>query len=66
MKRTVFGGRLLPWLLLAPQLLVTAIFFLWPAGQAVRQSFLREDAFGFSSTYVGLANYRAILAAAST
>ena len=62
MKRTVFGGRLLPWLLLAPQLLVTAIFFLWPAGQAVRQSFLREDAFGFSSTYVGLANYRAILA----
>ena len=61
MKRTVFGGRLLPWLLLAPQLLVTAVFFLWPAGQAVRQSFLREDAFGFSSTFVGLGNYRAIL-----
>ncbi len=61
MKRTIFAGRLLPWMLLLPQLLVTAVFFLWPAGQAVRQSFLREDAFGFSTTFVGLANYRAVL-----
>jgi len=60
MKRTVFGGHLLPWLLLAPQLLVTIVFFLWPAGQAVRQSFLREDAFGLSTSFVGLANYRAL------
>ncbi|TNC49182.1 sn-glycerol-3-phosphate ABC transporter permease UgpA [Rubellimicrobium rubrum] len=60
MKRTVFGGRLLPWLLLAPQLLITMVFFLWPAGQAVRQSFLREDAFGLSTNFVGLANYRAL------
>jgi sn-glycerol 3-phosphate transport system permease protein len=60
MKRTVFGGRLLPWLLLAPQLLVTIVFFLWPAGQAVRQSFLREDAFGLSTSFVGLANYKAL------
>lgn len=62
MKRTIFGGRLLPWLLLAPQLLVTGIFFLWPAGQAVRQSFLKEDPFGLSTSFVGLANYRALLA----
>jgi sn-glycerol 3-phosphate transport system permease protein len=61
MKRTIFAGRLLPWMLLLPQLLITAVFFLWPAGQAVRQSFLREDAFGFSTTFVGLANYRAVL-----
>lgn len=60
MKRTTFGGRLLPWLLLAPQLLVTLVFFLWPAAQAVRQSFLREDAFGLSTTFSGLANYRAL------
>ncbi len=60
MKRTLFGGRLLPWLLLAPQLLITAVFFLWPAAQAVRQSFLREDAFGFSTQFVGIANYRAL------
>jgi sn-glycerol 3-phosphate transport system permease protein len=56
-KRTIFGNKGLPYLLLAPQLTVTTIFFLWPAAQAVRQSFLREDAFGLSSTFVGLRNY---------
>lgn len=59
-KRTIFGNKGLPYLLLAPQLVITAIFFLWPAGQAVRQSFLREDAFGLSTTFVGLRNYRAL------
>ena len=57
MKRAIFGHKALPWLFLAPQLLVTIVFFLWPAGQAVRQSFLQEDAFGFKSTFVGLKNY---------
>ena len=61
MKRTVFGHKLLPWLLLAPQLAVTAIFFLWPAGQAIRQSFLREDAFGLKTEFVWFANYAALL-----
>lgn len=56
-KRTIFHNRWLPYLLLTPQLAVTVIFFLWPAAQAVRQSFLREDAFGLSTTFVGLANY---------
>lgn len=60
MKRTIFGNRLLPWALLAPQLAITAVFFLWPAGQALWQSFLRQDAFGFSTTFVGLANYAAL------
>lgn len=59
-KRTIFGNKGLPYLLLAPQLVITAIFFLWPAGQAVRQSFLREDAFGLSTTFVGLRNYRTL------
>ncbi len=62
MKRTIFGNRLLPWFLLAPQLAVTGVFFLWPAGQAVWQSFLRQDAFGFSTTFVGFANYGALFA----
>jgi len=56
-KRTIFRNRWLPYLLLAPQLAVTVIFFLWPAAQAVRQSFLREDAFGLSSEFVALENY---------
>ena len=60
-KRSVFTQRLLPWLLLAPQLAVTLVFFIWPAGQAVWQSFLREDAFGLSSQFVGVANYAQLL-----
>lgn len=60
MKRTLFRHQLLPWLLLAPQLAITLVFFLWPAGQAIWQSFLRQDAFGFSTTFVGWANYVAL------
>jgi sn-glycerol 3-phosphate transport system permease protein len=60
MKRPIFQNRLLPWLLLAPQLAITAVFFLCPAGQAMWQSFLRQDAFGFRTTFVGWANYIAL------
>ena len=60
-KRAVFGSRYLPYGLLAPQLLVTFVFFYWPAAQAVRQSFLLEDAFGISSSFVGLENYETLL-----
>lgn len=60
MKRTIFRHQLLPWLLLAPQLAITLVFFLWPAGQAVWQSFQREDAFGLKTEFVGLANYTAL------
>ncbi|MGP1357214.1 sn-glycerol-3-phosphate ABC transporter permease UgpA [Roseicyclus sp.] len=56
-KRTIFGNRGLPYLLLLPQLAITAVFFLWPAGQAVYTSFRREDAFGLNTTFVGLNNY---------
>ncbi len=62
MKRAIFRQKVLPYLLIAPQLAVTAIFFLWPAGQAVVQSFEQEDAFGLKTTFVGLDNYRALFA----
>ena len=61
MKRTIFSHQLLPWLLLAPQLAITFIFFLWPAAQAIRQSFLRQDAFGIHTSFAGLTNYRNLL-----
>ena len=61
MRRTVFPHKLLPWLLLTPQLAITLIFFYWPAAQAFRQSVLKEDPFGLTSTYVGLANFRKVL-----
>jgi sn-glycerol 3-phosphate transport system permease protein len=57
-KRTVFSGKLLPYALLAPQLAVTFVFFYWPAGQAVYQSFLLQDAFGISTEFVWFDNYR--------
>ncbi|MCE8010061.1 sn-glycerol-3-phosphate ABC transporter permease UgpA [Halomonas desiderata] len=56
-KRMTFPGRWLPYALLAPQVIVTLVFFIWPASQALYQSLLREDAFGLSSSFVGLANF---------
>ncbi|TKT80372.1 sn-glycerol-3-phosphate ABC transporter permease UgpA [Aquamicrobium sp. LC103] len=59
--RVTFPNKLLPYLLLAPQLAITIVFFYWPASQALRQSLLREDPFGLQSTFVGLANFRRVL-----
>ncbi len=47
----------MPWVLVAPQLVVVLVFFFWPAGQAIWQSVLREDAFGLSSVFVGAENF---------
>ncbi len=60
-KRSIFSGRALPYLLLAPQLAITLVFFYWPASQAIRQSFLLEDAFGLSTDFVWFENYKALL-----
>jgi sn-glycerol 3-phosphate transport system permease protein len=56
-KRVVFRNAWLPWLLIAPQLAVVLVFFFWPAGQALYQSVLQQDAFGTSTEFVGLANF---------
>jgi sn-glycerol 3-phosphate transport system permease protein len=61
-RRVVFRGKVLPYLLLAPQLAVTLVFFFWPAGQAIWQSLHREDPFGLSSRFVGIDNFSAVLA----
>ena len=63
-KRAIFGSRTLPYLLLAPQLVVTLVFFYWPASQAVWQSFLLQDAFGLRTDFVWLENYRHLFAQA--
>jgi hypothetical protein len=60
-RRVVFKNRYLPYLLVVPQLLVTAVFFLWPAFQAMEQSFYLEDAFGFSRQFVRLENYQLLI-----
>ncbi|SFN92748.1 carbohydrate ABC transporter membrane protein 1, CUT1 family [Bradyrhizobium sp. Ghvi] len=56
-KQAIFQSKLLPYLLVAPQLAVVLIFFYWPALQAVVQSFLLQDAFGLSSSFVWFDNY---------
>jgi sn-glycerol 3-phosphate transport system permease protein len=61
-KRALFSSKILPYMLLVPQLAITLIFFYWPASQAVWQSFLLEDAFGLSSEFVGFENYRLLFA----
>ncbi|EHP43226.1 binding-protein dependent transport system inner membrane protein [Cupriavidus basilensis OR16] len=48
----------MPYLLVLPQMAVTLIFFFWPAGQALYQSVLRQDAFGIDLQFVGLENFR--------
>ena len=60
-RRVVFPNKLLPYLLLAPQIAITLVFFFWPAFQAVRQSLYRDDPFGFSSRFVGLDNFELVL-----
>jgi sn-glycerol 3-phosphate transport system permease protein len=59
-KTAHFKGYLIPALLLTPQLLITLVFFYWPASQAVWQSFLLEDAFGTSSNFVWFENYKVL------
>src|SRR4029079_19696423 len=61
-KSVVFNSKLLPYLLLVPQLIITFVFFYWPASQAVWQSYLREDAFGLTSEFVGMENYLSLFA----
>jgi len=56
-KRVYFTSKWLPYLLVAPQLAVTVIFFLWPAGQAIMQSTQLPDPFGLSTEYVGFENF---------
>ena len=44
-------------MLVAPQMAVVLVFFFWPAGQALYQSLLTEDAFGTSTEFVGAENF---------
>ncbi|SFB67976.1 sn-glycerol 3-phosphate transport system permease protein [Polaromonas sp. OV174] len=61
-KRVLFRSTWLPWLLLAPQVLIISVFFFWPAGQAVLQSFQIQDAFGLSREWVGFENFKSLFA----
>jgi sn-glycerol 3-phosphate transport system permease protein len=61
-KRVRFRSAWLPWVLIAPQMAIVLVFFFWPAGQALWQSLLQQDAFGTSVEFVGLQNFRQLFA----
>lgn len=60
-KRAIYTEKLLPYLLLVPQLAVVFVFFYWPASQAIYQSVLLEDAFGLRSEFVWFENFEILL-----
>ena len=64
-KPVWFQSRWLPWVLMAPQLAIIGVFFFWPAGQALLQSLQQQDAFGTSTEWVGLDNFRRLFADAT-
>jgi sn-glycerol 3-phosphate transport system permease protein len=61
MKRTVFPNRWLPYALVAPQLLVTLVFFFWPALDSLRLSLYRASPFGDRLIFIGLGNFQRLL-----
>lgn len=61
LKRVHFSSSLLPYFLVAPQIIITLVFFIWPASQAVYQSFLIEDAFGLSTEFVWFENFEYLM-----
>jgi len=60
MQKVGFKGIAFPYLLIAPQILITLVFFYWPASQAVWQSFLIQDAFGTRTEFVWFENYETL------
>lgn len=64
MKRSIFKNRWLPYLLIAPQLLVVIVFFFWPAFDSLRLSFFKVSPFGDRQIFVGLENFIELLTSA--
>ncbi|EPJ2723694.1 ABC transporter permease subunit [Vibrio vulnificus] len=57
-RRQHFSHTPLPYLLLAPQIMIIGVFFIYPAAQAIYLSFMLEDPWGLSSTFVWFENYQ--------
>ena len=62
MARAVFKHRGLPYVLVLPQVLVTLVFFIWPAFESLRLSLYRTSPFGDKTFFVGLENFAKLLA----
>jgi sn-glycerol 3-phosphate transport system permease protein len=60
-KRTLFRSPWLPYVLVGPQLLITLVFFFWPAIQAIHQSLLQQDVFAARTSFVFLDNFKELI-----
>jgi sn-glycerol 3-phosphate transport system permease protein len=60
-RRVIFPNKVLPYLLLVPQLAVTVVFFFLPAIQAIYYSVLIQDPFGLRTQFVWFENFTTIL-----
>jgi sn-glycerol 3-phosphate transport system permease protein len=61
-KRVVFRSAWLPYALVAPQIVITVVFFFWPALEAMYYAFLVQDPFGLSSHFVWFQNFQVLFA----
>ena len=61
-KRVRFVSSWLPWVLIAPQMVIVLVFFFWPAGQALYQSVLSQGIFGGDTLFVGAENFARLFA----
>ena len=60
-KRVIFQGWMLPFILIAPQVAISGIFFFYPAAQAIWQSLFIPDPFGLTKQFVGTGNFEFLL-----
>jgi sn-glycerol 3-phosphate transport system permease protein len=60
-RRVIFPNKVLPYVLLAPQLAVTIVFFFLPTIQAVYWSLLIQDPFGLRTQFVWFENFTTVL-----
>lgn len=64
MRRSVFKNRWLPYLLVLPQLVITVVFFFWPAFESLRLSVFRVSPFGDRQIFTGLENFLRLFSSA--
>ncbi|SEQ58361.1 carbohydrate ABC transporter membrane protein 1, CUT1 family [Devosia sp. YR412] len=56
-RRAFYRNPILPWLLLAPQLILVLVFFYWPTSQALFWAFTLEQPWGGGNTWAGFNNF---------
>ena len=61
-RRAYYRNKTLPWLLIAPQLLLVFVFFYWPTAQALYWAVTLEQPWGGGNSFVGFDNFMLLFA----